>query len=171
MNVGTVIWLDKKILLVRQLGDEGAEPGWTLPGGGVDTGETAVEAAAREALEETGIEVISCGRIVVYAELQPAPRLPKISCFHGGGYGRLLLRQQRPRTPIAFHECVASRADLRVINGIIAQGPQKPTQDLRPVILPVPHATRFRATHPESVSSCDPPLTGTRRNYTTANWT
>ncbi len=68
MNVGTVVWSDGNILMVRQQGSDDAEPGWTLPGGGVDPGETALEAAARETLEETGIVVSACGRLVYVME-------------------------------------------------------------------------------------------------------
>ena len=35
---------------------------WALPGGGIDAGESAAEAAVREAQEETGLEVDDPGR-------------------------------------------------------------------------------------------------------------
>ncbi len=68
MNVGTIVWSGDSILLVQQQGDTDLEPGWTLPGGGVDAGETVLEAAARETLEETGIVVTACGRLVYVME-------------------------------------------------------------------------------------------------------
>jgi ADP-ribose pyrophosphatase YjhB (NUDIX family) len=51
-----VIARDGKVLLVRRA----TEPGqglWSIPGGYVDRGEVVEEAAAREAQEETGLEV------------------------------------------------------------------------------------------------------------------
>jgi 8-oxo-dGTP diphosphatase len=49
-----VRWHYGRLLLVRRC-DNGA---WELPGGRVDVGETAVEAAVRETLEEAGVRVL-----------------------------------------------------------------------------------------------------------------
>ena len=46
---------DGRVLLA--LWNEGPEPLWTLPGGGVDLHETVAEAAVREVREETGHEI------------------------------------------------------------------------------------------------------------------
>jgi len=47
---------DGRVLLVRRQADDGAPP-WVLPGGKVEPGESAVGAAVREVLEETGLSV------------------------------------------------------------------------------------------------------------------
>ena len=53
LGVRVVLEKDGGIVLVRH----SYVPGWHFPGGGVDGGETAVDAARREVREETGIDV------------------------------------------------------------------------------------------------------------------
>lgn len=56
VGVGAVIVDDGRVVLVRRKHDPSAGT-WTLPGGVVEIGETAQAAAAREVLEETGLDV------------------------------------------------------------------------------------------------------------------
>ncbi len=53
---------DGAVLLQRR-GDDG---GWGFPGGGVELGETAHDAAVRETREETGVPIAITGLIGVY---------------------------------------------------------------------------------------------------------
>jgi 8-oxo-dGTP diphosphatase len=49
---------DGRLLLLRRAADDDHNPGlWEFPGGGIDPGESARDAAARELREEVGLEV------------------------------------------------------------------------------------------------------------------
>ena len=56
VGVGAVVWRGDEILLVRRANPP-RQGQWSLPGGGQELGETVREAARREVLEETGIDV------------------------------------------------------------------------------------------------------------------
>ena len=57
---------DGKVLLIRR-GKQPYKDHWSLPGGGVERGETIREAVKREVLEETGFEV-DVGLVAGYRE-------------------------------------------------------------------------------------------------------
>lgn len=54
--VGVIVCDGQQILLVQR-GKDPFEGYWTFPGGAIELGEAAGDAARREALEETGLEV------------------------------------------------------------------------------------------------------------------
>jgi 8-oxo-dGTP diphosphatase len=71
IRVGVLICRDGEVLLVRH--EKGGHSYWLVPGGGVDAGETMVDAGARELLEETGLDV-EVGRLLLVCEaIDPKP--------------------------------------------------------------------------------------------------
>jgi 8-oxo-dGTP pyrophosphatase MutT (NUDIX family) len=67
-----VRWLGGRLLMVPRL-DNGA---WELPGGRVDVGESAVEAAVRETAEEAGVQVLVTGLIGLFSDPAHVVRSP-----------------------------------------------------------------------------------------------
>jgi 8-oxo-dGTP diphosphatase len=70
-----------RILLIRRASDP-YEGSWALPGGFVEVGETLEAAAAREAEEETGLEVEVVRLIGVYSDPDRDPRGHNVSCAY-----------------------------------------------------------------------------------------
>ena len=65
-------------------------PGWALPGGFIDRGESAETAAAREAEEETSLTLVDLRQFHVYSDPDRDPRLHTITTvFVARGRGRL----------------------------------------------------------------------------------
>ena len=62
---------DGRIVLIRR---KNPPPGWALPGGFVDYGESAEAAAVREAREETGLEVSLLEQFHTYSDPDRDPR-------------------------------------------------------------------------------------------------
>ena len=63
---GAVVRDDKGRLLLVRRGHEPSAGLWSLPGGRIEPGESAAEAAAREVREETGLDVV-VGRMLIEA--------------------------------------------------------------------------------------------------------
>jgi ADP-ribose pyrophosphatase YjhB (NUDIX family) len=67
---------EKGIVLIQR---KNPPLGWALPGGFIDYGESAEEAAVREAKEETGLDVELRGLVGVYSDPKRDPRFHTLS--------------------------------------------------------------------------------------------
>lgn len=56
VGVAIIVYKERRILLTRRQGAHGAGT-WAPPGGHLDFGETPADCAAREAMEEVGVEI------------------------------------------------------------------------------------------------------------------
>jgi 8-oxo-dGTP diphosphatase len=80
-TVDVIIEAGDRIVLVRR---KHPPPGWAIPGGFIDAGEKAQDAAVREALEETGLQVTLTGLLGVYSDPARDPRRHTISTVYIG---------------------------------------------------------------------------------------
>jgi len=67
--VGVMIEDAGRLLLIKR-GNDPEQGKWSMPAGFVDAGEDPAQAAAREALEETGLQVRVTGLVDVYARVR-----------------------------------------------------------------------------------------------------
>jgi len=80
-TVDVVIEIGDRIVLIRR---RNPPPGWALPGGFVDAGESVGDAARREAREETALDVELTELLGVYSDPSRDPRGPTISAVFVG---------------------------------------------------------------------------------------
>ncbi|QHN07714.1 NUDIX hydrolase [Methanothermobacter sp. THM-2] len=89
LTVDVIIRLSEDTLVLVRRGKPPYEGSWAIPGGFVEYGETVEEAARREALEETGLEVELEGLLGVYSDPSRDPRGHTVSiCFTAVASGR-----------------------------------------------------------------------------------
>lgn len=80
-TVDVIIESGGRIVLIRR---RHPPPGWALPGGFIDAGERAQDAAVREALEETGLRVTLTDLLGVYSDPARDSRRHTISTVYIG---------------------------------------------------------------------------------------
>ncbi|RJP76288.1 MAG: NUDIX hydrolase [Candidatus Zixiibacteriota bacterium] len=84
-TVDIIIHHGRGVVLVRR---KYPPPGWAIPGGFVDYGETVEQAAAREAKEETGLDLLNLRQFHVYSDPRRDPRGQTIgTVFTADGQG------------------------------------------------------------------------------------
>jgi 8-oxo-dGTP diphosphatase len=77
MVVDTVIYTDTEVLMIKRKNPPFAAH-WALPGGFIDPGETPKQAAIRELVEETGLEVSALNFVGEYKTPGRDPRMENV---------------------------------------------------------------------------------------------
>jgi 8-oxo-dGTP diphosphatase len=81
LTVDIIIEIDGGVVLIER---KHAPPGWALPGGFVDRGESLAQAAVREAREETSLDVTLTEQLFAYSDPRRDPRGPTVSVVYLG---------------------------------------------------------------------------------------
>lgn len=76
LTVDAIIETDGGIVLIKR---KNPPPGWAIPGGFVDYGETIEDAAIREAMEETGLDIKLVRQFHTYSDPKRDPRHHTVS--------------------------------------------------------------------------------------------
>jgi len=76
LTVDVIIEIDGGIVLIKR---KNPPPGWAIPGGFVDYGESLEEAAVREAKEETGLDIELIRQFHTYSDPKRDPRHHTVS--------------------------------------------------------------------------------------------
>ena len=133
---GTLIVRDGRVLLTRRPSDGARGAGlWAYPGGFVEVGETAEEAALRETIEEVGLEARLTGLVAApYTERDPSTFIVVYRAEADGeprpgpevAEARWFAPDEIPWSELAFETTAAALRDL------VDDGLGTPRQPLRP---------------------------------------
>ena len=89
LTVDVVILYDNKLVLIKRMNPP-YENQFALPGGFVEVGETVEAATAREAKEETGLDIELIRLLGVYSDPSRDPRGHTVTvCYLARGFGKL----------------------------------------------------------------------------------
>src|SRR4030065_1863952 len=76
LTVDAIIEIEGGIVLIKR---KNPPPGWAIPGGFVDYGETLEDAVIREAKEETGLDINLVRQLHTYSDPKRDPRHHTVS--------------------------------------------------------------------------------------------